>query len=165
MINQTILIIFVIVIIIVSLCIFSIWSLDRQISKEIEQEQKERNITENRLTDSLKTLCTQLGIELSYHKELGTAAGRILYYSMNGRLLVDDARIEILEKYKDEPYTLAHELGHYMAIKQRQDDSERGADDEADKLCRLILNKKEQELLSISLRCYFHENERVNGSD
>jgi len=46
-----------------------------------------------------------------------------------------------------------------MAIKQRQDNSERGADNEANKLCRLILNKKEQEILSISLRCYFHETE------
>ena len=109
----------------------------------------------------MKTLCAQLGIDLSYHKELGDAAGRILYHSMNGRLFVDDARIEILEKYKDEPYTLAHELGHYMAIKQRQDSSEEGADTEADKLCRLILNDNEQKLLAISLRCYFHQMEVV----
>lgn len=128
-------------------------------NREIEQEHKERDAIENRLTESLKTLCAQLGIDLSYHKELGDAAGRILYYKKAGRLFVDDARIEILEKYKDEPYTLAHELGHYMAIKQRQDNSERGADNEADKLCRSILNEREQKLLSISLRCYFHEME------
>lgn len=150
--------ILIIAIICVAVCFYSEWKFD----KEIEQEHRERTLVENRLTESLKSLCTQLGIELSYHKELGTAAGRILYSSLRGRLLVDDARIEILEKYKDEPYVLAHELGHYMAIKQRQDNSERGADDEADKLCRSILNKNEQELLSISLRCYFHNIEVVS---
>lgn len=144
-----------VVLICIVLYFYSEWKFD----KDIAQEHKERNIAENRLTESLKTLCAQLGIDLSYHEELGTTAGRILYHSMNGRLFVDDARIEILEKYKNEPYTLAHELGHYMAIKQRQDNSERGADDEADKLCRLILNEREQKLLSISLRCYFHETE------
>lgn len=151
--------ILLVILIIVIVCVAAYFYIDWQVNKEIEQEHKERNIAEKRLTESLKTLCAQLGIGLSYHEELGTAAGRILYHSMNGRLFVDDARIEILEKYKNEPYTLAHELGHYMAIKQRQDNSERGADDEADKLCRLILNEREQKLLSISLRCYFHEME------
>lgn len=128
---------------------------NRQFHKEIEQEQIERMSAENRLTESLKTFCHQLGIELSYHKELGTAAGRIVYYKKDGRLIVDSAKIEILERYENQPYVLAHELGHYMAIKQRQDDSERGADDEANKLCRAILNEKEQGLLSIGLDCYF----------
>lgn len=151
--------ILLVILIIVLICVVLYFYIDWQVTKEIEQEHKERDAVENRLTESLKTLCVQLGIGLSYHKELGTAAGRILYHSKNGRLFVDDARIEILEKYENEPYVLAHELGHYMAIKQRQDNSESGASHEAEKLCRLILNKKEQELLSISLRCYFHETE------
>lgn len=149
------------IVIIVLICVATYFYIDWRMNKEIEQEHKERDTVEKRLTTSLKTLCVQLGIDLSYHKELGDAAGRILYHSMNGRLFVDDARIEILEKYKDEPYTLAHELGHYMAIKQRQDSSEEGADTEADKLCRLILNDNEQKLLAISLRCYFHQMEVV----
>ncbi len=149
------------IVIIVLICVTSYFHIDWQVNKKIEQEHKERDAVEKRLTTSLKTLCAQLCIDLSYHKELGDAAGRILYHSMNGRLFVDDARIEILEKYKDEPYTLAHELGHYMAIKQRQDSSEEGADTEADKLCRLILNDNEQKLLAISLRCYFHQMEVV----
>lgn len=123
---------------------------------KFEQERVKRAVVEKRLTESLKGICEQMGIELSYHENLGTAAGRILYYEKNGWLFVDSAKIEILEKFKDEPYTLAHELGHYMAIKQRQDDSERGADNEADKLCRSVLNKEEQKLLSICLSCYFH---------
>ena len=148
-----------VIIVIVLICVFICFYIDWQTDKEIEKEHKERDAVENRLTESLKILCVQLGIDLSYHKELDDAAGRILYYSKNGRLFVDEAKIEILEKYEHEPYVLAHELGHYMAIKQRQDNSERGADDEADKLCRLILNVREQKLLSISLRCYFHETE------
>ena len=151
--------IFLVVLAFVLVCIVICFYTDWKVDKEIELEHKERIAVEHRLTESLKTLCTQLGIELSYHEELGTAAGRILYHSMNGRLFVDDAKIEILKKYENEPYVLAHELGHYMAIKQRQDNSERGADDEADKLCRLILNKREQELLSIGLKCHFHDKE------
>lgn len=130
---------------------YSEWKFD----KEMTQEHRERTMVENRLTESLKILCSQLGIGLSFHEELGDAAGHILYYSKDGRLFVDDARIEILNKYEHEPYVLAHELGHYMAIKQHQDNSEQGADVEADKLCRLILNEREQELLSIGLKCHF----------
>jgi len=149
------LVIIALIILLIIMCFIS----DHIIDKQFKKEQVERDIVENRLTESLKILCVQLGIDLSYHKELDDAAGRILYYSKNGRLFVDEAKIEILEKYEHEPYVLAHELGHYMAIKQRQDNSERGADNEANKLCRLILNKKEQEILSISLRCYFQETE------
>lgn len=151
--------IFLAVLVFVLICVALYFYIDWKVNKEIEQEHRERIAVEHRLTESLKTLCTQLGICLSYHEELGTAAGRILYHSKNGRLFVDDAKIEILEKYENEPYVLAHELGHYMAIKQRQDNSERGADNEAEKLCRLILNEHEQKLISISLKCYFHETE------
>lgn len=148
-----------VILVVVLLCAAFFFYDEYKFDKEIAQEYRERTLVENRLTESLKILCSQLGIDLSYHEELGTAAGRILYHSMNGRLFVDDAKIEILKKYENEPYVLAHELGHYMAIKQRQDNSERGADDEADKLCRLILNKREQELLSIGLKCHFHDKE------
>lgn len=139
--------------------VISVFVVDWQVDQDIKSQQKERDLTEKRLTESLKILCEQLGIGLSYHKELGTAAGRILYYEQGGRLFIDDAKIEILEKYENEPYVLAHELGHYLSIKQRQDNSECGADNEADKLCRLILNEKEQKLLEISLRCHFHTME------
>lgn len=140
--------------VLVSVCYIS----DKITDWQFEKLDTQRTLIEQRLTESLKSLCNQLGIELTYHKELGTAAGKILYHEQNGRLLVDEARIQILEKYQDEPWTLAHELGHYMSIKSQQDSSEEFADKEADKLCRSILTKKEQELLSIPLRCYFHQN-------
>ena len=73
------------IMIIVLICVASYFYIDWQVNKEIEQKHKEYDAVENRLTTSLKTLCAQLGIDLSYHKELGDAAGRILYHSMNGR--------------------------------------------------------------------------------
>ena len=73
-----------VIIAIVLICVFICFYIDWQTDKEIEKKHKERDAVENRLTESLKTLCTQLGIGLSYHKELGIAAGCILYHSMNG---------------------------------------------------------------------------------
>lgn len=77
-------IISLVILIIIIVCVVACFYIDWQVNKEMEQEHKERNIAEKRLTESLKTLCVQLGIGLSYHEELGTAAGRILYHSRNG---------------------------------------------------------------------------------
>ena len=129
----------------------------KKFKKEIVEREKERKNAEARLTKSLKSLCEQLAIPLSYHDDLGDAAGHILYHSnMDGRLLLDSARIEILNKHKESPWVLAHELGHYMSIKQFQDSSEESADREAGKLCCSILSEKEQELLGIPLKVYFN---------
>lgn len=120
-----------------------------------KQEDKLKKATEARLNSALKSLCFQLKIPLSYHNELGEAAGRILYHSQQGRLLLDKASIEIMKQKEDRPYVLAHELGHYMAIRQREDTSEQGADMEAYTLCCSILTKEEQDLLAIALKCHF----------
>lgn len=130
----------------------------RKFKKEMAEREKERENSEVRLTKSLKSLCEQLAIPLSYHDNLGDAAGKILYHSnMDGRLLLDSARIEILNKHKETPWVLAHELGHYMSIKQFQDSSEESADREAAKLCCSILSEKEQDLLAIPLMVYFNK--------
>lgn len=148
------------IIIILIVCYFC-WSMcwiyidTRKFKKEMAEE---KNLAEARLTKSLKSLCGQLAIPLSYHDSLGDAAGRILYHSnMEGRLLLDSARIEILNKHKETPWVLAHELGHYMSIKQFQDRSEESADREAGKLCCSILSEKEQDLLAIPLMVYFNK--------
>ena len=151
------------VIIILIICSFC-WSMcwiyidTKKFKKEITEREKERKNAEARLTKSLKSLCEQLAIPLSYHDDLGDAAGHILYHSnMDGRLLLDSARIEILNKHKESPWVLAHELGHYMSIKQFQDSSEESADREAGKLCCSILSEKEQDLLTIPLMVYFNK--------
>lgn len=64
------------------------------------------------------------------------------------------ASIEITKCNENSPYVLAHELGHYMAIKQRDDDTEQGADIEAYTLCCSILTDDEKILLAIPLRCH-----------
>ncbi len=147
------------IILIGAFCLFNSLC-DQKFEEKWAQEEKDRKEIEDRLTNSLKTLCTQLRITLSFPEELGEAAGQILYKKdWTGRLIVNDAKIQILKKYENEPWTLAHELGHYMAIKSNQNNSKEAADREADKLCRLILNKHEQELLKIGLKCYFKQNE------
>lgn len=86
--------ILLVILIFVLICVVCCFYVDWKVDKEIVQEQRKRDIAENRLTESLKILCSQLGIGLSYHKELGTAAGRILYHSMNGRLLLMMQRLK-----------------------------------------------------------------------
>ena len=112
---------------------------------------------ESRLNKALKSLCSQLNIPLEYKDDLGIAAGHILYHSQKGRLLLDNAKIEILNTCIDKPYVLAHELGHYMAIKQREDRTESGADNEAYKLCCNILSDDEQVALDRKMKIYFQQ--------
>lgn len=153
----------IIILIICSFCWSMCWIYidTRKFKKEMAERKKEEKNAEVRLTKSLKSLCEQLAIPLSYHDNLGDAAGHILYHSnMDGRLLLDSARIEILNKHKNSPWVLAHELGHYMSIKQFQDSSEESADREAGKLCCSILSEKEQDLLAIPLRVYFNTDSK-----
>jgi hypothetical protein len=136
----------------------------KEINKEYEElmiKQENRNKAINRLTGSLATLCKLLNIDLSYHDYLDIAAGKIVYKSIDGRLIVDEAKIQILNKYKDEPYVLAHELGHYMAIKQRGDDTEEGADAEALNICKAILTPEEQNYMANELLIFFESNKTV----
>ena len=158
------------VIIILIICYFC-WSMcwiyidTKKFKKEIAEREQETKNAEARLTKSLKSLCEQLAIPLSYHDDLGDAAGYILYHSnMDGRLLLDSARIEILNKHKESRWVLAHELGHYMSIKQFQDRSEESADREAGKLCCSILSEKEQDLLTIPLMVYFNKESEGRSS-
>lgn len=137
------------------------WSCAK-IKKEMDERDRKRNNVETRLTNALKSLCAQLNLPLTYHENLGTAAGKIVYHSNgSGRLILENAKIEILSKYENEPYVLAHELGHYMSIKQHEDSSEKSADQQALVLCKSILTHEEQELMQTGLRCYFEYN--ING--
>ena len=48
----------------------------KQMRISFEAEDAARKLAKNRLTLSLKSLCEQLNIPLTYHDELGTAAGQ-----------------------------------------------------------------------------------------
>lgn len=131
--------------------------LKKEIDEEYIRHNENKQKTIDRLTKSLVFLCKLLNIDLSYHEYLGSAAGRILYTKSNGRFMVETSKIEILNKYESTPFVLAHELGHYMAIKQRQDNSEKGADVEALKLCKTILTPDEQKYITNELHIYFEK--------
>lgn len=133
-----------------------------QIRENFKAEDSARKLAENRLTLSLKSLCEQLNIPLTYHDELGTAAGQILYHSNGlGQLLLDNSKIMILNKYKDDPWVLAHELGHYMSIKHG-DQTEESADAQGLILCKSILTQDEQTSLEIALRCHLGNTINAN---
>lgn len=129
----------------------------KEIASKHKQEIEDYKITALRLNNVLVQLCSLLGIGLSYHPTLDDAAGRFSYYlNDSGRILMDDLCIKIIESQKDSPYVLAHELGHCIAIKQRNDKTEEGADMEALRLCKTILTPVEQKTLETALAIYFN---------
>lgn len=153
-----VLLFFALIVVIIGIVV--VWdAIDSILSRRTKEK---RDVIKHRLTLALKRLCAQLNIPLSYHDDLGVSAGRILYYENGlGRLVLDNTRIEVLTKYEDEPWVLAHEIGHYMALKQRGDSTERAADNEALVLCKSILTQEEQKLMEISLRCFFEHDEYI----
>lgn len=156
--NVTTIILFIILSLVALLAVLmvSFFISDKADTKRFLKEREMESNAENRLTFALKGLCNLLNIPLSFHEELGTAAGQILYYTdSDGKLILNDVKIQILNKYMNDPWVLAHELGHYMAIKQREDNTEDGANKEALVLCKTILTQDEQESLEVGLRVYF----------
>lgn len=55
--------------------------------------------------------------------------------------------IRILDRYRDSPTVLAHELGHHIAITYRGDHTEEGADYEAVRLICLVTTPEERDWL------------------
>lgn len=100
-----------------------------------------------RLTKSLKTICKQLQIHLKYYDDIEGALGRIWTGVIFDGITLGKVKIAIRKEYINEPLVLAHELGHYMAVKQRNDYSELGADREALKLCSSILTPDEYKVI------------------
>jgi hypothetical protein len=63
--------------------------------------------------------------------------------------------IYILEKFKDDPWVLAHELGHHFAIKNEDDYSEVGADRKGKGLVKDALSLFEYLSMIKSINIYF----------
>lgn len=134
----------------------------KQRQENFDAEDNARKLAENRLTLSLKSLCEQLNIPLTYHDELGASAGQILYHLNElEQLFLNNSKIMILNKYKDEPWVLAHELGHYMSFKHG-DRTEESADAQGLILCKSILTQDEQNLLETELRCHLGNTINAN---
>ena len=127
-----------------------------KIKEKIRQEEEHREKTKIKLNEKLINLCSLFAIPLEYKNDLGEAAGHILYHKdKTGRILLDDCKIEVLERYQNSPWVLGHELGHYIALKKHQNNSEELADKMAKELCCTLLSEKEQKAIKLSLDSYF----------
>jgi len=134
---------------------------EKQIEKEIQLKQEQRTQTEINLNQKLINLCSLFSIPLQYKNGLGEAAGHILYHKdRSGRILLDNCKIEVLEKYQNEPWVLAHEIGHYIALNKLKDDTEEMADQMANELCCILLSENEIKDLEIGLKVYFKQEVR-----
>lgn len=91
-----------------------------------------------------------------FKKNQPKAAGVISYTTNHVENTTYNFNIYIRPKYNVYTiWTLAHEIGHYIAINEYQDDSEIGADVEAEKLIHTFLDKKEAKLFKIELEIFF----------
>lgn len=125
---------------------------------------------DKRLIDSLLALCNSLGIPVSYHNFLSDGNSAQLWYHRitdTDEFDLSEVEIRIQTKYENTSKHLAHELGHYMAIKKNHDISESSADKEGYELCKLILTVDEFEDMELILRFYFREyfTELVTDAD
>lgn len=66
-----------------------------------------------------------------------------------GMCFLDLKHIRILKKYKDDPWVLSHELGHYFLHKRGlKKHSEADADNEAERICFSLINVVDRALLA-----------------
>ena len=114
--------------------------------------------TVKRLYNSLRSIIDQIGIPVTLHEDLGTAAGKFIYET-NGRgeLFFDNSEIKVLNKWDNDPWLLAHEIGHFFALKNGLPNTEQEADRQGLMICKSILTPKEQKELAVSLKVFFED--------
>ena len=135
---------------------------------------KKKNKIRNEILDLLEKYCLIRSIPISYEDEeyfasnAPEACGRIVFT----RHFTDDGTTTYFDEFeihirftRDTRFTyttLAHEIGHYISVKEFRDGSEEGADYEASKLVRSLVDQKTQRLFSSEFRIFFHEEELKN---
>jgi len=117
--------------------------------------QKEYNRTWNRLLNLLLAVAESLNITVTYHDKLGNLAGALRYRINQGTIVQGSVSIPIRNDWKNYPILLAHELGHYLAIKKYNDNTEQRADGQALILCKALLTNKEEQVLKTLLETNF----------
>lgn len=128
----------------------------KQIKESLKQQEEGRRQIEIKLNEKLINFCNMFKIPLEYKEDLGKAAGHIIYHQNGfGRMFLDDCKIEVINEYKDRPWVLAHELGHYIAINKLQNNTEEMADQCAGELCCMLLSEQEQKDLATALDIRF----------
>ena len=135
---------------------------------------KKRNNIRNEILDLLEKWCIIKNIPISYEDEeyfasnAPEACGRIVFI----RHFTDDGTTTYFDEFeihirfaRDTRFTyitLAHEIGHYISVKKFRDGSEEGADCEASKLVRSLVDQKTQKLFKSEFRIFFHEEDLKN---
>ena len=135
---------------------------------------KKRSKIRNEILDLLEKYCLIRSIPISYEDEeyfasnAPDACGRIIYfryYTKDGTTTYFDEfeiHIRFARDTKFTYITLAHEIGHYISVKKFRDGSEEGADYEASKLVRSLVDQKTQKLFNSEFRIFFHEEDLKN---
>lgn len=138
-----------------------------------KMQDKKKNKIRNEILDLLEKYCLIRSIPISYEDEeyfasnAPDACGRIIYfrYIKDGITTYFDEfeiHIRFARDTRFTYVTLAHEIGHYISVKEFRDGSEEGADCEASKLVRSLVDQKTQRLFSSEFRIFFHEEELKN---
>ena len=120
---------------------------------------KKRKKIELFLTNALKNFAAGNDIPITYHEKIGNSAGRLVYsyYTSSPQKLLEP-KIQLLNQYKNEPYVLAHEIGHYLAITNSGDKTEEGADQRGRRFCESLLNKFDVWFMKDGFDIYFHKD-------
>lgn len=119
---------------------------------------KVQNKYENKLFNKLLKICKEINIPVSIKRsiEMEGAAGRFYYHmDYTGCYYVDKSKIYLHEDFKNSPWVLAHELGHYYAVKYFEDETEVTANIIGKQLVLNELNIVEKYILKIPINCYF----------
>ena len=121
--------------------------------------EKEYNRTWHRLLNLLLSVAESLNITVTYHDQLDDLAGALCYRVNQNGIIDKSTTLKIRNDWKNYPILLAHELGHYLAIKKYNDDTEQMADEQALALCKALLTDKEEAILKTLLETNFKTGE------
>jgi hypothetical protein len=108
------------------------------------------------LTNKLKNYAKENNILIEYKNYFngwGILGRNLLLYDLDDKKYMT-VKIQVLRFCKNNPYVLAHEIGHWVSIKSKGDISEKSADKKANEICRKLLTKKERIYLGFPIKNY-----------
>ena len=120
-----------------------------------KNDERKREVIKDKLLNLLLYVAKIMSIDIYYSPDLKNCAGSI-YYDENDNIN-DDIVIQIDNKYKDCPYVVAHEIGHYLSYRHDKNRSENSANKYASELCQSLLSYEEKDILKIFFDISFKE--------
>jgi hypothetical protein len=127
-----------------------------------------QSTTQNDLLLRLKEYAKSFNIPIynSNEKSVSENSAGIIQYERlfyNNKFVPSSSEIVILNEFINEPWVLAHEIGHYIELLKTNQTTEDGADFYAGRICRSLLTAKEEDILEIPLRIRYAEVESKYG--